>query len=80
MPEMAHIGESSPGESHPEALAEPSMRLLPHSAQANTPVILICQCIKRSTHSVASRCRNWLAWTLCRLKRLNLRIAHATSV
>jgi hypothetical protein len=29
---MIRIGESSPGESHPEALAEPSVRLSPHSA------------------------------------------------
>ena len=32
VPDMIRIRESSPGESHPEALAEPSVRLSPHSA------------------------------------------------
>ena len=32
MPNVILGGESSPGESHPEALAEPSVRLSPHSA------------------------------------------------
>src|SRR5262249_25822952 len=50
------------------------------SHQANTPVIPICQCTKRSLRSAASRCKNSLVRILWSLKRLNLRIAHATSI
>jgi hypothetical protein len=50
------------------------------SHQANTPVIPSRQCTKRCALCRDNFCRNWLARILWALKRLNFRIAQASSV
>jgi hypothetical protein len=50
------------------------------SHQANTPVIPTRQCTQRGALCLDNFCRNWLARILWALKRLNFRIAQASSV
>jgi hypothetical protein len=52
VPQMIRSGESSPGESHPEALSEPYLNLSAHTAPAMEPRRSpICQC----AHNFGSR-------------------------